>query len=103
MGDLVYSSGEHGVVVVPIVEINRAAVEKHHVLRVSLSNGYVLEVSARHPTIDNMIGHSEYRNFENTFVFSELDHGYRSDRVAEPGTEFLKHLRSNLNDPHRCE
>ncbi|MBI3557281.1 MAG: N-acetylmuramoyl-L-alanine amidase [Deltaproteobacteria bacterium] len=60
------------------------------------SNELLIEsLVARHPTIDNVIGHSEYRNFENTYIFSERT-GYRSDRDAEPGRAFLAQLRLRL-------
>ncbi len=55
----------------------------------------IQDLVARHPTIDNVIGHSEYRSFEHTYIFSERTQ-YRSDRDAEPGLAFLSHLRKDL-------
>jgi len=52
VGDLVYSVDGGVVKVVPIVAVNRVRVEGHHVVRLGLSNGSVLEISARHPTAD---------------------------------------------------
>lgn len=49
VGDLVYSVDEHGIVVVPIVQVNRVHVENHHVMRVLLDDGTVLRISPRHP------------------------------------------------------
>ncbi|MBI3558273.1 MAG: N-acetylmuramoyl-L-alanine amidase [Deltaproteobacteria bacterium] len=57
-----------------------------------LINGMV----ARHPTIDNMIGHSEYRAFENSMIFTEKT-AYRGDRWAEPGRDYLRKLRADLD------
>jgi hypothetical protein len=51
-GDLVYSVGAKGVVVVPVLRINRAAVSHHTMVRLSLANGATLELSPRHPTAD---------------------------------------------------
>lgn len=56
----------------------------------------------KYPTIDNMIGHSEHLDFEGTYIFSELDGKYRSNRVAEPGKKFLDGLRAELSDPKLC-
>jgi hypothetical protein len=52
VGDLVYSVDEHGIVVVPIVQVNQVAVEAHHVMRVVLDDGTVLRISPRHPLFD---------------------------------------------------
>jgi hypothetical protein len=50
VGDLVYSVDHNAIVAVPIARVNRSAVPvTHHVLRVTLSNGRVLEVSGGHP------------------------------------------------------
>lgn len=40
------------VVDVPLVEVHRAPATHHHVVRVELTNGSVLEISAPHPTAD---------------------------------------------------
>ena len=52
VGDLVYSVEGNAVTVVPIVRINHTAVSHHHVMRVALSTGQQLEISAAHPTAD---------------------------------------------------
>ena len=52
VGDLVYSLESDRIVVVPIVKLRRTSVHAHHVRRVSLANGVVLEISAGHPTAD---------------------------------------------------
>jgi hypothetical protein len=51
-GDLIYSVGASGVVVVPVLRINRASVTHHTMVRLSLANGSTLELSPRHPTAD---------------------------------------------------
>jgi hypothetical protein len=48
----VYSEGPHGVVVVPVLRVNRAAVSHHTMVRLGLANGATLELSPRHPTAD---------------------------------------------------
>jgi hypothetical protein len=52
VGDRVLSVDHGRVVDVPILEINRTPARHHHVVRVELSNGAVLEISAPHPTAD---------------------------------------------------
>jgi hypothetical protein len=52
VGDLVYSVEGEAVVAVPILRVNRAPVHDHHVVRVRLATGVVLEISPRHPTAD---------------------------------------------------
>jgi len=52
VGDLVYSVESDQIVVVPILKLRRTSVRDHHVRRVSLANGVVLEISAAHPTAD---------------------------------------------------
>jgi hypothetical protein len=51
-GDLVYSVEHDAVVVVPVARINRAPVTEHHMVRVALASGRILEISAPHPTAD---------------------------------------------------
>ena len=51
-GDLVLSVDRGAVVAVPIVATGRRAVSDHAVVRVVLSSGAVIEISAGHPTAD---------------------------------------------------
>lgn len=51
-GDLVYSMHQGQVSLVPIAEVGRKAQVDHHVMRLTLANGSVLEISPRHPTAD---------------------------------------------------
>jgi len=52
VGDLVYSVDHEAIVAVPILRVNRVAVHDHRVVRVTLADGAVLEISPRHPTAD---------------------------------------------------
>lgn len=52
VGDLVYSVNDYAVTVVPIARIGRTPVHAHHVVRVELESGTVLEISPGHPTAD---------------------------------------------------
>jgi hypothetical protein len=52
VGDLVYSVDAGQLRAVPILETSRTRAEHHHVMRVSLENGRVLEISPGHPTAD---------------------------------------------------
>jgi hypothetical protein len=51
-GDLVYSVEGQAIVAVPVVRTHRAPVHDHHVVRVTLESGAVLEISPAHPTAD---------------------------------------------------
>jgi hypothetical protein len=51
-GDLVYSIHDHGIVAVPLAAVSATPVNHHHVLRIELEGGKVLEVSAPHPVLD---------------------------------------------------
>jgi hypothetical protein len=66
-GDLVYSADHGAVLAVPILRTNRTPVRDHHVVRVTLANGAVLEISPRHPTADG-------RTFGDLHAGDVLDH-----------------------------
>ncbi len=51
-GDEVYSVNNGAIVAVPVLQVSRKAVTQHHVRRIRLANGAVLEISAGHPTAD---------------------------------------------------
>jgi hypothetical protein len=55
VGDLVYSVDRGASVAVPIARTSRRPVQDHHVVRVTLATGAVLEISARHPTADGRL------------------------------------------------
>lgn len=62
---------------VPIVATRRTPVSHHHVVRVSLANGSVLEISAGHPTADG-------RTIGELVAGGELDHVAVTDRRVVP-------------------
>jgi N-acetyl-anhydromuramyl-L-alanine amidase AmpD len=51
----------------------------------------------RYPTIEYLIGHSEYRQFEGHPLWLELDEGYRTDKV-DPGERFMSAVRRGVAD-----
>jgi len=51
-GDLVYSVDREAIRPVIVSSVHRQAAQHHHVVRVTLANGRVLEISAPHPTAD---------------------------------------------------
>ncbi len=65
-GDWVYSVDSAGIVVVPILRVGSTPVVNHRVVRVELSGGRVLEVSAGHPTADG-------RTFADLLAGGQLD------------------------------
>lgn len=46
------------------------------------------------PTIEYVVGHHEYRCFEKTKLWLELDDGYRTEKF-DPGEEFMRDLHAN--------
>jgi hypothetical protein len=65
-GDEVYSVDGDAIRVVPILRVNRTAVVRHHVRRIRLASGALLDVSAGHPTADG-------RTFADLRAGAELD------------------------------
>jgi len=65
-GDLVYSVHRGRLDIVPIAEVGRRAQHNHHVVRVQLATGTVLEISPRHPTADG-------RTFGDLVASDQLD------------------------------
>ena len=53
-------------------------------------------LQAKYPTIKNVIGHYEYRDFENTPLWLEKDVSYRTKKV-DPGETFMSDVRSALD------
>ena len=51
----------------------------------------------KYPTIKYLIGHYEYRTFENTPLWLEADAGYRTKKV-DPGERFMQEVRQNVAD-----
>lgn len=75
-GDLVYSVDHDAIVAVPVLRTNRAPVHDHHVVRVRLASGAVLEISPRHPTADGR-------------AFGDLRSGGTLDRVGITSAELV--------------
>jgi len=53
-------------------------------------------LKAKYPSIKNIIGHHEYREFENTPLWLEKDAGYRTKK-ADPGEKFMRDVRTALD------
>lgn len=47
------------------------------------------------PSIEYVVGHHEYRCFENTDLWLEKDDGYRTEKF-DPGENFMRDLRANI-------
>ena len=52
VGDLVYSVDRDAIRPVVVSSVHRQTAQHHHVVRVTLANGRILEISAPHPTAD---------------------------------------------------
>jgi len=52
-------------------------------------------LKAKYPSIKNIIGHYEYREFENTPLWLEKDAGYRTKK-SDPGEKFMSDVRTAL-------
>jgi N-acetylmuramoyl-L-alanine amidase len=54
-------------------------------------------LAGRYSSIEYLIGHSEYREFEGHPLWLELDEGYRTDKV-DPGDRFMAAVREGVAD-----
>ena len=54
-------------------------------------------LKAKYPSIQNVMGHHEYRNFENSDLWLEKDAGYRTEK-ADPGAKFMNDVRSAIDE-----
>ena len=61
------------------------------------ANEWLIRYLVKKWPIQYMIGHLEYRKFEKTPLFEELDNNYRTHKI-DPGNSFLKRLRKRLAD-----
>jgi hypothetical protein len=75
-GDLVYSVDHDAIVAVPVLRTHRASVHDHHVVRVRLESGAVLDISPRHPTADGR-------------TFGDLRQGDTLDRLRVTAVELV--------------
>jgi hypothetical protein len=55
VGDHVYSVESDAIVVVPILRVGSSEVSAHHVIRLLLNTGRVIEMSPRHPTANGTL------------------------------------------------
>ncbi|MDF1874945.1 N-acetylmuramoyl-L-alanine amidase [Sulfurimonas sp. SAG-AH-194-I05] len=61
-----------------------------------IANMYIVEyVKKKFPSVEYVVGHHEYRCFENTPLWLELDDGYRTEKF-DPGKGFMDNLRLNI-------
>jgi hypothetical protein len=84
-GDLIYSVGQHGVVVVPVLRINRTPVKNHVMVQIKLANGSTLDLSAGHPTADGR-------------RIGELQIGERLDGVEIRSVEYVPYTEPYTYD-----
>ena len=85
-GDLVYSVDADGVVVVPLVRVQRVPVAAgHRMVRLTLSTGRVLELSSGHPMADGRL-------------VSDLREGERFDGVAITAHVSVEYAREHTFD-----
>ena len=54
-------------------------------------------LKSKYPSIKNVIGHHEYRQFEKTPLWLEVDDGYRTEK-ADPGDMFMRRVREAINE-----
>lgn len=57
----------------------------------------VRELASRHPGIEYLIGHHEYRRFEGHPLWLERDDSYRTEKV-DPGERFMAAVRRGVAD-----
>jgi beta-N-acetylhexosaminidase len=57
----------------------------------------VRHLAQKYPTIQYLIGHSEYRRFEGHPLWLELDEDYRTEKV-DPGDRFMTAVRDGIAD-----
>jgi len=50
----------------------------------------------KYPSIQNVIGHYEYREFENSPLWLEIDTSYRTKK-ADPGLAFMQKVRNGID------
>jgi len=84
-GDLVYSADGNALRAVPVLRIGQTPVYHHHVMRVALADGAVLEMSAGHPTADGR-------------TFGQLRAGDVLDGVAIVSSELVPYRFSRTYD-----
>lgn len=61
------------------------------------ANAKLIRYLTKKHKLKYMIGHYEYKHFEGTPLFEELDKKYRTNKI-DPGKGFMKRLRQKLGD-----
>ena len=85
-GDLVYSVEDEAIVAVPLLRVGSTPVVGHRVMRVSLDDGTVIELSPGHPTADGRL-------------FSDLAQGVKlDDRHAVVRAELVPYEHDRTYD-----
>jgi hypothetical protein len=84
-GDEVYTVHRGELVVAPIAQVSSRPVSRHHVMRVVLETGAVLEISAGHPTAEGG-------------AFGELRRGMRQGGVAIASAELVPYRHGRTHD-----
>lgn len=84
-GELVYSVDRGRLKAVPIVRTQRTLAKDHHVVRVVLTSGRILEISPRHPTATGQ-------------PWGELQAGDALDGVGIAKTELIPYVRDATYD-----
>ena len=54
-------------------------------------------LAEKYPTIDYLIGHMEYQDFEGSPLWMELDDSYRTEK-SDPGERFMTAVRKHVAD-----
>lgn len=54
-------------------------------------------LAAKYPTIEYVIGHHEYQQFDGHPLWAELDEGYRTSKI-DPGDRFMTAVREGVSD-----
>ena len=55
----------------------------------------VFYLKAKHPSIEYLVGHHEYKQMEGTDLWLEKDKGYRTVK-ADPGEKFMRDIRNGV-------
>ena len=63
--------------------------------QVAANVALVRDLARRYPSIQYLIGHSEYREFEGHPLWREQDAGYRTEKI-DPGERFLRAVREGV-------
>jgi ribosomal protein S8E len=85
VGDVVYSVDRNAIRPVRVARVRRQPASNHHVVRVTIEDGRVLEISAPHPTADGR-------------TFGALRPGARLDGHAIASVEVIAYRHEHTHD-----